>query len=42
MSDTAQESTTAGSEDPVLQRLSTLDRYLPVWIGVATSAAMRA
>ena len=33
MSDVVHE--TRAPEDPVLQRLSTLDRFLPVWIGVA-------
>ena len=34
MSDTVRETPTAGPENPVMQRLSTLDRFLPVWIGV--------
>jgi ACR3 family arsenite transporter len=35
MSDTVRSHTTAQEDDAVLQRLSTLDRFLPVWIGVA-------
>lgn len=35
MSDTVRETADAGADSPVLQRLSTLDRFLPVWIGVA-------
>ncbi len=35
MSDTVRDTQAAGPESPVLQRLSTLDRFLPVWIGVA-------
>ena len=35
MSDTARETPAAGSASPVIQRLSTLDRFLPVWIGGA-------
>ncbi len=35
MSDTAHEPPAASPDDTVLHRLSTLDRFLPVWIGVA-------
>jgi ACR3 family arsenite transporter len=35
MSDTVRETPADGAEGPVLRRLSTLDRFLPVWIGVA-------
>lgn len=34
MSDTVRETPAAEAENPVLKRLSTLDRFLPVWIGV--------
>ena len=40
MSDTVREAPAAGTESPVLQRLSTLDRFLPVWIGVAMVAGL--
>ena len=32
MSDTVHENAQASTDAPVLQRLSTLDRFLPVWI----------
>ena len=35
MSDTVRESTRSPEDAAVLQRLSTLDRYLPVWIVAA-------
>lgn len=35
MSDSVTHANSAQSEDAVVQRLSTLDRFLPVWIGVA-------
>ncbi len=35
MSDTVRETAAGTPSDPVLDRLSTLDRFLPVWIGVA-------
>ena len=40
MSDTGRDTPTAGPENPVIQRLSTLDRFLPVWIGVAMVAGL--
>ncbi|MAO80118.1 ACR3 family arsenite efflux transporter [uncultured Nocardioides sp.] len=35
MSDTVHDTSSPGGEAAVLRRLSTLDRFLPVWIGVA-------
>jgi ACR3 family arsenite transporter len=35
MSDVVRDVPAAGPESPVLRRLSTLDRFLPLWIGVA-------
>ncbi|MGH3998056.1 MAG: ACR3 family arsenite efflux transporter, partial [Pseudonocardiaceae bacterium] len=40
MSDTARETASADPENPVMRRLSTLDRFLPVWIGVAMIAGL--
>jgi ACR3 family arsenite transporter len=40
MSDTARDTPTVGPENAVLRRLSTLDRFLPVWIGVAMLAGL--
>lgn len=40
MSDTARESPAAGADSQVLRRLSTLDQFLPVWIGVAMVAGL--
>ena len=40
MSDTVHDTASSGSADPVLRRLSTLDRFLPVWIGVAMAAGL--
>jgi len=40
MSDAVRDTPTAGADSPVLQRLSTLDRFLPVWIGVAMVAGL--
>jgi len=40
MSDTARDTPTAGPDSPVLQRLSTLDRFLPVWIGLAMAGGL--
>jgi ACR3 family arsenite transporter len=40
MSDTVSEIPAAGPASPVLKRLSTLDRFLPAWIGVAMVAGI--
>jgi ACR3 family arsenite transporter len=40
MSDTVYETPDSSAENPVLQRLSTLDRFLPVWIGLAMVAGL--
>jgi ACR3 family arsenite transporter len=40
MSDVVAERAHAGPEEPVLQRLSTLDRFLPVWILAAMAAGL--
>jgi arsenite transporter len=40
MSDTVRETPAAGQESQVLRRLSALDRFLPVWIGVAMVAGL--
>ncbi|SEO46594.1 ACR3 family arsenite efflux transporter [Trujillonella endophytica] len=40
MSDTVGETARGGAETPVLQRLSTLDRFLPVWIIAAMAAGL--
>ena len=40
MSDTVRESPTTAEEAPVLKRLSTLDRFLPVWIVAAMALGL--
>jgi arsenite transporter len=40
MSDTVRETPSGGPRSPILQRLSTLDRFLPIWIGVAMVAGL--
>ena len=40
MSDVVTDRPAAGSDAPVLKRLSTLDRFLPVWIVVAMAVGL--
>ena len=40
MSDTVHDTAAGASTDPVVARLSTLDRFLPVWIGVAMAVGL--
>jgi ACR3 family arsenite transporter len=40
VSDTINETAPGSPQDPVLQRLSTLDRFLPLWIGVAMAVGL--
>ena len=40
MSDIVDETASGRAADPVLQRLSTLDRFLPLWIGVAMAVGL--